>query len=88
VPVAHVAIALHSRAGAQLWRALHAELGPGIRGDPARPPAAPWCAHVPIGAGAGADARAEVQAGRIAAALALVFAQQRATVRLPPTPPP
>jgi len=81
-PVADVAIALHSRAGAQLWRALHAEHGPEIRGDPARPPAAPWCAVVPAGAGADAG-----ELARVAAALALAFADHAARP-LPPTRPP
>ena len=52
-PVADLAIALHSRAGAALWRAMHAEHD-GMRGNPDRAPAAPWCA---IAAHAAADAR-------------------------------
>jgi hypothetical protein len=73
-PLADLAIALHSRAGAGLWRALHADHGPMIRGDPARAPAAPWCAIVPTGAGtdAGAD-----DVGRIVAALAVAFADRQ-----------
>jgi hypothetical protein len=88
-PLAHVVIALHSRAGASLWRTLLADHGASIRGNPARPPAAPWCAIVPeLGASAPGAAGADPSelARRMAAALAFAFAELARP--LPPTPPP
>jgi hypothetical protein len=72
LPVAEVAIATHARAGAQLWRALHREHGGRIKGDAAQAPAAPWCAFVPLGSGAGAD-EVETEALRLAGAIAAAF---------------
>jgi len=46
-PVADLAVALHSRVGAALWRALHVDHSGEIRGRADNPPAAPWCAIAP-----------------------------------------